>query len=93
MIFFVSVDVSQFLFALRGDESTNLAVIEGKTEFNSSARAVRRVSLCGAEAAFASVYLIIHRAALDEGKNLQAAPGQLNKTGRSQKKSQCLMCP
>ena len=87
MIFCVSVDVSQVLFPLSGDESTHLAVIEGKTEFNSSAPAVRRVSLCGAEAAFASLYLIIHRAAPDEGMNLQAAPGQRNKTGRSQKKA------
>lgn len=40
--FFVSVDVFRCLFSLSDDESTNLAVIEGKMEFNCSAKTFGR---------------------------------------------------
>lgn len=54
VIVFASVDQFQFLFSPSDDESTNVAVIEGKKPSDG------HFSLCGAEAVFASVYLIIH---------------------------------
>lgn len=55
-VFFVSVEVFRCLFSLSDDESTNLAVIEGKVGFNFSAKALGRAfSLCGAEVVFASI--------------------------------------
>lgn len=86
--FFVSVDVFRCLFTLSDDESTNLAVIEGKMEFNCSAKTFGRAFFSLWSRGCVCLSLAYHscRVVLDKGINLTAAQWQQDKMGRSQEK-------
>lgn len=87
-ICFVSVDVLRCLFSLGDDESTNLAVIEGKEEFNFSFKSTRTgiFSLWCRGCVCLSLAYHSCRAVLDKDINLTAAWWQQNKKGRLQEK-------